>query len=1193
MINYCKNFKNLCLYTLLIVGVSASAVNVLHNGDFKKRDKNGGPAGWTLKSPKKITMDIVSGGYNSPTSLLVKSPLPYGNRAALRQFLTLVAGREYEISCYAVGTNKGFLSFAFGNKWKQRLWLRSSKVWKKYQTRIVCNKKEFSWKNAYEVCLLVEAICDEKVSSACLRPLNALYSEKEPYSKYDGLYVVNRFDSFNLRARDIPSTLPMMCPELVNIPGQGLGKESLVKSSSDLSAKIAFATDSKGLIFYAKVKDNKHHAKLGANMWNGDSVQLGIDQRCSLKEGRNKCDREIGFSLSGGKISNFDWTVKRPLTSDEMQYTVKPVSGGYLVIARISWEYLSDIDRDGSGRFGVNVVVNDTDDGVNRKALSLAMGIYSYKSNKNNVICLLDSSKSSAFLVPENTTVTSDFSGRLILTGAAKKGKYSIRVIPEKGGKEFKMSLPTDRAINNSLPMVADLRIDGSKIEGGKHKVKVFCDGKVQTELSIQKEDYYNDFKKMLPTVKSRYDALKKTIESLAEEHKATERMNVACAIAERQFRELDGMMKRAKRSQKYADYNGRVGVRVCTELSQLLDSMDKDIADAKHGKVAPDTPNYVSSERTIKDGYLDATVMDSKGESSTRPVIFTGYGHFAQVWRDVNWFQHIGVNFMQIGIGPRIIKGENSDGSFIFGKGIKGIQNMLEKAWKSNVVISVLLSPHYFPGWALKKHPECAWNGGSFLRYDVQDPYAQKLMEAYLRKVISELRNSPGAGALHSFCLSNEPSMRISLARKQFRTRFIDYLKRKYKNNISKLNSAWRKSYQSFDDAVPHSDPTFKTNPGLYYEVNWFKTLEFAEWHAWMAKIIREEWPGVLIDTKQLHGMGLVNATDYELFGKFSDLNGCDASDSFTMGLMASMKPVSIVNTENHIVPDCHQPLFPYEKMYQNLFGQYMNGLSGTALWVWEPYSLPMFEKKHALDGNIYRRPMDIMAVYDASKAANRLIDEIKYGVHVKPEVAILYSTASAIDNSDYENGCKAVWYALQHTGHKAGFISEDQLKKGEFGNYKVIFAVSATNVKQSTVGALNKFVNKGGKVITVGHAFKQNPYGAPLKGGIKVSERLSGKLLKLASKDELLNKLQAILDNTVGRLPVMLTVQKGNPKDINWRCTPMKDGGYMVYIENIGNTDVTLNITGSVTDMILDKKQPGTFTLKQWGLKLLKVRL
>ncbi len=1188
----CRDLKNIVMSGLLLAGISASAVNIIKNGDFTKNNENRIPTDWKLASPKNMIMKVVDGGYDSPKALLCKTETLYGGgRAALRQFLPLISNRKYEISCFSQGKAGGYLSFAIGNRWQQRVWIRGGKDWEKYIQTITCKPDQFSWKNAYEICLLMEAKCNAKVSNICLQPLNAFYSVEQPYSKHDGLYVVNKLNSFSLNSNSIPSSLPVIAPELVNKPGMGLGKDSIVKNAADLSCKVALATDSKGLIFYAKVTDNKHYAYSDSNMWNADCVQLGIDQKCERGEMRNNsCDHEIGFSLANGQAHNFDWILKRKLTSKEMQYTVKPISGGYLVIARISWEFLSEVDRDGTGRLSVNVVVNDTDDGIQRKALSLAPGLYSNKSNKANVVCLLNKSKSDVIFLPDTTVITDRLSGRLILTGAAESADYSMQVIMP-SGKTIKLDLPKDRVLNNGLPMVADIRINGGQFEAGQSKIQVISGGQVKLETVVTKKDYFNDLKKELPSTQKRYEALKKNINELTEQRKATARMKVACAIAERQFHEFKDMLHRAAVSQKAADYNGRIGLRICKELNMIFDKIDQDIVKARNGAGLPDVPRYKSSPRTLRNGYFEATVVDANGKMSTRPVIFSGYGHFGQVMRDVDWFQNIGVNFIQTELGPNsVIIGERNDGSFILDHKILDQKcDTIKRAKANNVAVCLLISPHYYPEWALKKHPESAWNSGSFLRYDVQDPYAKKLIGAYIKEVISYVRKSPGAEAVHSICISNEPKLTISLKRKQVRERFITYLTRKYRN-ITALNSAWRRSYASFNAAVPdNSDPTFKVNPGLFYDFTKFKLQEFADWHSWMAQLVKQEWPEMPVHAKVMTAFGIPCAIDYEAFSKFCDLNGTDASESFTQGMMASMKPVHIVNSENHIIPDGHQELVPYDKIYQTMIRQFVDGVGGSAVWVWEPYSLQMFEQRHGLDGNIYRRPLDILAVYDATEAANRLIDDIGYGFNVKPEVALLYSQASAIDNSKYETNCRKVWDLLRHTGRKVGFISEDQLRQNKYNGCKLIFAVNTTNINPSTVTALNRFIKKGGKIITIGKSFLANQYGARLKNKVKTSDRISGKSMKKTSK--LLNKLETIIDATVGKLPVSLTILDGTVDSINWRCTPTKDGSHMIYVENIGKDDVKIKLSDKPTDMISGKELPDTFTLPPWGSKLMKL--
>ena len=106
----------------------------------------------------------------------------------------------------------------------------------------------------------------------------------------------------------------------------------------------------------------------------------------------------------------------------------------------------------------------------------------------------------------------------------------------------------------------------------------------------------------------------------------------------------------------------------------------------------------------------------------------------------------------------------------------------------KENVQICLLLSPHYFPNWALKKWPHLAGCAGGFFKCCVHDEHAQGVIEKYLRTVIPLVRGNP---ALHSICLSNEPEQGHFRPDCALRKRWPGWLERRH-GTVSALNAKW-----------------------------------------------------------------------------------------------------------------------------------------------------------------------------------------------------------------------------------------------------------------------------------------------------------------------------------------------------------------------------------------------------------------
>ncbi|MFA5207031.1 MAG: sugar-binding protein, partial [Lentisphaeria bacterium] len=741
----------------------APAANLLRNGDFAQAAPDGQPVDWKLDATGNIQMTVVPGAGHElgSNALHVVDKSNYGaGLGPLRQFVPLQPGREYAISCWTKGDAGGFLSFALGNKWRQRLWLRGGAEWTWYGMEFTCNAEEMAWPGAYEVCLQVQDLCDAWVADARLEALNALAAITVPYDPLARICVLPPA-AFEPNRTSLPAGLPKLAPRLEGAPGQGLPKAATPFSAA---ASIAMAYDDQGLILYAKIDDDRHFANSGEDMWNGDCLQIAIDPDGNLNPDRDAKDIELGLNLYDGKPGNYCWTLNRPLAPDELEYAVTPLKNGYFIAARLKWSFLKGVNVKNNGRFAVNLVLNDSDDGVNRRAAALAPGLYTYKGNKNSTLCLLQNRCVPVTLLPEAPVVSDYLRAKLIVVPATAGATpdYRLRATAA-DGKVIEISLPCDTAPQAGVPLAGTLKLKTADLPGGIIRLAVLNGARTVATATVEKKDFYGKCRAQLTALKARGAA------SLAKAATVTAktprpRLSAATAIYERQIVLLEKDL--LEKTQERKDYYGERGLRICDELAQLLTVIDAEIADAQAGRAAPADYQYRSSPRTLRNGYFEAAMADAAtGATTERPVIFSGYGHFNGAINDIEWFHNIEANAIQFETGPdRFITGENPDGSFIINPAsAMDLAKVLERAWTSNVAVIFLLSPHYYPEWALTRHPEAAWNSGSFLRYDIQHPYARRLLEAYLTTLIPVLRNSPGAGAVHSFCISNEPSYRPS----------------------------------------------------------------------------------------------------------------------------------------------------------------------------------------------------------------------------------------------------------------------------------------------------------------------------------------------------------------------------------------------------------------------------------------------
>ena len=208
-------------------------------------------------------------------------------------------------------------------------------------------------------------------------------------------------------------------------------------------------------------------------------------------------------------------------------------------------------------------------------------------------------------------------------------------------------------------------------------------------------------------------------------------------------------------------------------------------------------------------------------------------------------------------------------------------------------------------------------------------------------------------------------------------------------------------------------------------------------------------------------------SGVDPELMGDFSEYNGNDnyfyrrgrwIADwdvtAMTHEIQMSAKPMSIANTENHIIPDGETRPVSNDHIYTANFQQFITGASTLATWVWADYQYDFAKQNpsHSFIGNIFLRPGNIAAHCLSGLDGLRLAPEIRKFTDDRPEVALLYSpTATILNSGSYRAETDALYTALCFTGYRPRFLTERQLARGEFGNSRLLDVAGAENVSRA----------------------------------------------------------------------------------------------------------------------------------------------
>ncbi|MGA2499877.1 MAG: beta-galactosidase [Tepidisphaeraceae bacterium] len=502
-----------------------------------------------------------------------------------------------------------------------------------------------------------------------------------------------------------------------------------------------------------------------------------------------------------------------------------------------------------------------------------------------------------------------------------------------------------------------------------------------------------------------------------------------------------------------------------------------------------PDVPRWTGEQRPVIKGSSFISTARIPGMASVeRPVFFTGYGHFGQVVADMEKWPGYGTNIIQIELGPnRIFPGEGrSDDA-----PAREMLQILNRAQCSGVAVCLLISPHYFPDWALKKWPHLRKHREGFLQFCLHAPEGRDLLRRFIIATLAPLKDHP---ALHSICLTNEPVNEEEPCEPA--TNAWHMWLEKHHGNIATVNARYGSSFPAFD-AVPLPDP-FGKRPArpVWMDYIRFNQEFFADWHRMLADAVHEVAPALPVHAKAMTWT-LLNDTDVKygvdatLFGRFSQINGNDSVNMFDFGdaefaqgwetnamshdLQRSVLDAPVFNAENHLITDRDTRYVPAAHVRAALWQAAVHGQSATTIWVWER----TFDPRSDVAGSIMHRPACAQAVGVVNCDLNRAALEMTAIQQARPQALLLQSVSASVwDGGNYSNCVQTLYTALSFTGLTLGFVTERQLESGVIPDAPVIFVPGVVHLSQAALAGLKKFK---GRVVLVGgpEVLTQDEYG------------------------------------------------------------------------------------------------------------------
>ena len=512
----------------------------------------------------------------------------------------------------------------------------------------------------------------------------------------------------------------------------------------------------------------------------------------------------------------------------------------------------------------------------------------------------------------------------------------------------------------------------------------------------------------------------------------------------------------------------------------------------------------YETSPIRIDGPSFFATARRSTdGQTSSRPIFFMGYGHFGAVRRDIEVFPRYGANMIQIELGPRsVLTGPETFSD----SAIRHFLTVCDRAAEAGVSINLLLSPHYFPSWALKKWPHLQKFNGGFLQHDINAPESRRIIEQSLRYTIPKIKHHP---AIHSFCLSNEPVC-VDITQSKYGIQlWRDWLRGRYKT-VAAANATWGTDFPSFDDVPALKD--FDDSP-ITRDFVRFNQQQFADWHRWMADIIHEMAPEMPVHAKIMitshwrrstHGIWSVSP---ERFGELSQIHGNDCSKRYisprqaeaeatpwishwlpeNMGydFQRAMSDKPVFNSENHFIHDRNLDTIPAAHLYNVMWQGAIHGMSASTSWVWER----TFDNGGGFAGSIMHRPACTEAQNLACLDLNRLANEVTALQSLRPRVVLLSSFSGVIYDPQYVDTLRDAYAAFCLSGVPVGFVTERQLEEWSSGGKlpypleqaRLLVVPQVSPASDSVIDGVRKFADGQGTVLRIGECFTRNDFNRP----------------------------------------------------------------------------------------------------------------
>ncbi|MBS1368614.1 MAG: hypothetical protein HPZ91_01545 [Lentisphaeria bacterium] len=1153
--------------------------NLLKNGSFKAGPDNGIPDGWTFSRSGGAEVVIRSGASGKTEEkqalfLSNSSPRRPNVFGALQQRIKLKPGVAYELSGTLKGLNAAPLLFCIGKGWHTRLRTPApTSEWERFRMTFTLTPEQLEADGSVPFVIVSEEPSGEiRLDDLSLFEAGRRVLPPAAFRK-NGVWRVPGFARPLVEFSAIPADLPVL-----TLPASESDSASgKMPEKGGFSGRAAVAYDAQGLIFFVEADDSTPNIMIGEQMWRGDSVQIRIDQAGKSSPGPEESDLEFGLAVDrDSRVHTWNWVSSAELPAAEIETVGRRTASGWFAAIRLNWTLLQAMEFPDRRYFTFNIVFNSSDAPGRRDVYFLTPGLHDTKSATQYLRALLVAPQQPTGGVKQGETTDPEcFTGTLAATELPASAPLEA-ILTGSDGKSVRLPLGDTGTASGDSVLLLNYRLPLNNVAEGAVSCSFLAGGTPLANFRAVKSDPVKLQRKRLDASVAKFETLKKEFAEFYGERPYSEYVAMPLAVLDDSLAECRAGLRKAANREAQLLHARRLAM-VLPSAESALDELAGTLAELRTGQQLPATWRYTSGPVELENGWPYAELTASDGRRERRPAIFDGYGHFSNMRSSFAAFPRYAANIVQLEYGPRSIfprEGRTQEFEADFSDFEKNFRPLIESCHTNNLSLCLLISPHYAPAWWLEKHPEVRSDSG-FYKYNLLHPEARKMMAAHIRALIAKLRELPHPEVIHSICLQNEPV----------------------------YSPAWDDAFtRSMFEKRPvrKSDiPAGTFNDTVNAEWIAFRRQVMNEWTKFLAEEVKKAWPGMPVHSKIM----MMNSTfadhgiDPEAFALSSDYNGNDNYANWKEGgyisdwvnitagneLQISMKPVSVANTENHIIRDAETRPIPNEHIYAANFMQHLTGASTLITWVWDRHS-PEDEKSIVKDlrGNIALRPGNIIAQGKAHLDAARLAPELLRFTQSEPAVALLYSpTTLQFDQS----GCKHALYRFYaetaFTGHRVRFLSERQLAAGEYGKVRLLLAVGTPNISDGAAAGLERFVRQGGRVAADRFSLKRD--GSNRERRLSFTPEALPDLIKAP-------ELRTRFFETVEHVPFRVVPETSG---VFFRAVPAQESGkWLIALANYNASAVKLRLEGAqaLTDLIAGQASPSEFSLKPMQIMLLK---